>query len=209
MARKPSAASKTTPVRRRLNPWHYIPLVVGLVGIAAGAVALTARSIDQRKPATATEIKELLVATTQRANLSSAVVTSMLDQIKTTPGADKVNPKVVEIIPTEVDAFFAAAMTQPGGLGDALVPVFAQRFTSGEIAELLAFYRSPLGRKLAKEMPLIASQSAPLAQQWTLDHWPELSQRVEAALQRQGITLPQRASTPPPATTSLPEAARR
>lgn len=200
MARTRNVAKTAPPKAKKpfvVAHWRTIVLVLGLAAVAALAVYFTARSLDQKRPARADEIKQLLVVTTQRAALSSAAAASMLDQLKNTPGTDKVNPKVVAIIPAEVDAFFAEAMS--GGLGDALVPVFAQRFTSGEIEELLAFYRSPLGKKLAEQMPVIAEQSAPLAQQWTYDHWGDLSQRVEAALKREGIALPQRPAPLSPA----------
>src|SRR5512138_2992586 len=142
-----------------------IAVVAVLLGTAVAALAFIVRG-ERNRPATAAEIKELLVVTTKGTALSSAATQAMLGQLSANGTA--VDPKAVRIIPAEVDAFFADAMARPGGLGDAMVPVFAERFTSGEIADLLAFYRSPLGRKLSDEMPLIAGKTALLAQQWTL-----------------------------------------
>jgi hypothetical protein len=187
-----------TAAKTRRPPWRLLALAAAmLTAIAAVAFWLNARSLHGRQPATAAAIKELLVATAPRTALSAAAADSMIEQLRATPGA--VDPKVVTLIPAEVDAYFAEAMTRPGGLGEVLVPVFAQRFTAAEVEQLLVFYRSPLGRKLADEMPLIAAQSATLSQQWVMEHWPELSQRVEAALAREGIRLP-------PKTMPLPEA---
>lgn len=42
---------------------------------------------------------------------------------------------------------------------DALVPVYDQYFTEQDLQELIAFYESPVGRKLLKTLPLIAKDS--------------------------------------------------
>jgi len=40
-----------------------------------------------------------------------------------------------------------------------LVPVYGKRFTTDELKELLAFYRSPVGNKMKTEMPQIMKES--------------------------------------------------
>lgn len=186
--------------RRQQLKWSLAVVLVLLVA-AGGSLWFYQHSLAAKQPASADAIRELLEVTTQRTSLSTAAAEAMIEQLRKSPGA--VNPKVVQIIPAEVDAFFADAMR--GGLGDAMVPVFAQRFTNAEVQELLVFYRSPLGRKLAEEMPIVAGLTAGVAQRWTLEHWGELSLRIETALKREGITLP---TKEPPPTTLLPAPAQ-
>ena len=47
---------------------------------------------------------------------------------------------------------------------DAIAGVYAQHFTTEELTQISAFYDSPVGRKMVKEMPVILSESMAVAQ---------------------------------------------
>lgn len=193
--RKPPPSKPARPLSRRAR--IQIGALVGfLLIVVIGSTWLYTRALDAKRPAAVNDIKALLLATTPRTALSKAAADAMVEQLQKSGGVD---PKVVEIIPKEIDAFFLDAMDRPDGLSAAMTPVFAQRFTSAEIAELVTFYTSPLGKKVSEQMPVVAAQTSGIAQQWLLDHWGELSQRVEASLKAQGVTLPSKpAATAPP-----------
>lgn len=58
-------------------------------------------------------------------------------------------------------------------LYEALVPVYQKHFTKGDVDALVAFYSSPTGQKLLKELPEIMSESME-------NMLPVLRQRIEA-----------------------------
>jgi len=47
-----------------------------------------------------------------------------------------------------------------------LVPLYKKHFTHAEVKELISFYESPLGKKLATETPKLSRESMQLGQTW-------------------------------------------
>ncbi len=71
---------------------------------------------------------------------------------------------------------------------DRLVPVYAARYTQEELDTMVAFYRTPAGQKMAKEMTRIQEETNRVGQQW----FQEVSQQVRSDLQAE-----QAKATPP------------
>lgn len=69
-----------------------------------------------------------------------------------------------------------------GELLDLMVPIYARHFTRAEIEELLAFYRTPLGRKLVAELPAITHESTMAGYEWGR----RLGARAAAELEARG-----------------------
>lgn len=55
---------------------------------------------------------------------------------------------------------------KPQDLVDMMVPIYARHFSADEIKQLIAFYESPIGKKMTAEMPAITSESMTAGQQW-------------------------------------------
>ena len=51
-------------------------------------------------------------------------------------------------------------------LTDRMVPIYQRHFSSEDIDGMLAFYRSPLGRKVIAEMPATMAEAMQAGQQW-------------------------------------------
>lgn len=51
-------------------------------------------------------------------------------------------------------------------LVDLLVPVYAAHFTRADVAQLVAFYQTPVGRKLIAETPAITAEAMAVGQAW-------------------------------------------
>ena len=70
-----------------------------------------------------------------------------------------------------------------------VVPVYEKHFSPAEINDLLAFYRTPTGRKAIAAMPAVMGESVAIGQSWGRALAPEMNRRVRAALKREGIEL--------------------
>jgi hypothetical protein len=57
--------------------------------------------------------------------------------------------------------------------------MYASRFSESEVGELLAFYRSPIGKRMALEGPSLAADCAALGQTAVLKQLPELQALLE------------------------------
>ena len=64
--------------------------------------------------------------------------------------------------------------------------LYAERFTEQELKDTLAFYKSPLGRKLLVEEPSILDQSMRNAQSWADRLSQEVIGKIRAEMKRRG-----------------------
>jgi uncharacterized protein len=64
--------------------------------------------------------------------------------------------------------------------------IYASRFTEQELKDTLAFYRSPLGRKLLVEEPAILDQSMRNAQNWANRLSEEVIIKIRTEMKKRG-----------------------
>lgn len=64
--------------------------------------------------------------------------------------------------------------------------LYASRFTEQELKDALAFYKSPLGRKLLVEEPTILDQSMKNAQTWANRLSEEIIGKIRAEMKKRG-----------------------
>jgi uncharacterized protein len=74
-------------------------------------------------------------------------------------------------------------------LNNEVAKVYASRFTEKEIKDLLAFYQSPLGRKLITEEPKALDQSMTYAQDWARRLSDEVVVKMRAEMKKLGHDL--------------------
>lgn len=67
--------------------------------------------------------------------------------------------------------------------------MYAQRFTEQEIKDTLAFYNSPLGKKLIAQEPAFVDQSLQYAQAWANKLSEEVIGKFRAAMKKRGYDL--------------------
>ncbi|HET7232728.1 MAG TPA: DUF2059 domain-containing protein [Longimicrobium sp.] len=67
-----------------------------------------------------------------------------------------------------------------------LVRVYALTYTEDEMRQLMAFYQTPLGRRLLETTPEIAARSAEATQRRLMEHMPELRQQIMQQMQGGG-----------------------
>jgi len=96
-------------------------------------------------------------------------------------------------LPADFKTRFVAAMLEAVPYDETLEwgsEVYAQRFTVAELKELIAFYKSPLGQKVAAKVPEIMGEIG--KRMATL-----LPQRMMPAMRKHGL-IPERAAQPVP-----------
>lgn len=64
--------------------------------------------------------------------------------------------------------------------------LYASRFTEQELKDILAFYKSPLGRKLIVEEPAILDQSMKNAQTWAENLSQEVIAKMRTEMKKRG-----------------------
>jgi uncharacterized protein len=89
------------------------------------------------------------------------------------------------MMPTIVDAFapYYNAMV------DDVATVYANNFTVGELHEIEAFYRQPVGQKLLEKTPALTQQSNQVGQEASRKAAEDLRMRLTEALRQKGHKL--------------------
>ncbi len=117
----------------------------------------------------ATELTRMTVSPENYDKMLQEMVNSMLPMMP--PGDPSIGPKLVkvmkDVIPYEEMVVWNAE-------------IYASRFTAGELTELIKFYKTPLGKKLAKALPEITGEAGRKAAQ-------VMPQRLPAAMQKHGL----------------------
>src|SRR5215216_6512861 len=67
--------------------------------------------------------------------------------------------------------------------------LYAQRFTEAEMKEIIAFFRSPTGKKFASEEPLVIEQGLQQAETWAKNMSEEVMTRFRAEMKKKGHDL--------------------
>jgi len=111
------------------------------------------RPID---PATAATVRRLL-------DLTGAAKLALQNMEALLPAQRAANPQIPAAF---WDAFLAHARRDIPQLVDSLIPIYAGHFTKAELDQLVRFYESPIGRRLAEQQPLILQESVQVGQRW-------------------------------------------
>jgi uncharacterized protein len=155
-----------------------LPRLVVLVAVGSlGLVPGFARSQTPQRVELATEV---LRAMDLEKAMQAGVAASFDAQIQQ-------NPLMAPFRPT-MEAFTTKYLTWEA-IGPEMAKLYATHFTEPELRELLAFYRSPIGRKMVGEQGTLTAEGARIAQAALQPHLPELQAAIQqraAELQRSG-----------------------
>jgi hypothetical protein len=103
------------------------------------------------------------------------------------------------------DALLAKA-DSAGGLVEQVTMVYQNAFTAPEISELVKFYQSATGKKMLANQAKVNGETFQAAMKWADTLATEVDQRVDAALKKEGLKLPEPPKAAPAASGAQPPA---
>ncbi len=163
-----------------------------LLVVSAFALAAISAHADELTAAKRAQIKTLLEITGVKAipeQIANNTVQSWV------PGIKQLDPKFPDKGFTVIrDAFLAGLNTKidgGGGLIEQVTIVYHNQFTGSEIADLLKFYQSTLGKKLLSSQAKVNGETFQTAMKWADSMSADLDQRIDAALKKEGLKLPE------------------
>jgi uncharacterized protein len=157
-----------------------VVLALGLATAAVGAQA------QQPSPAALASARELMDLKGVQ-NLVTPVVVGVIEQTKgvilqTNPGLTKDLDEVAAQLRNEYQPRTAEITNE-------ILQLYAQRFSEQELKELVAFYKSPTGKKMLAEEPRILDVTYARLQQWASRLQDEVAVRVRAEMKKRGHNL--------------------
>jgi uncharacterized protein len=163
-----------------------------LLVVATLALFATTAHADELTAAKRAQIKTLLDITGVKAipeQIANNTVQSWI------PGIKQLDPKFPDKGFTIIRDTFVAGLNAKvdggGGLIEQVTMVYHNQFTAPEIADLLKFYQSTLGKKLLANQAKVNGETFQTAMKWADSMSADLDQRIDAALKKEGFKLPE------------------
>lgn len=144
---------------------------LSIVGIFIFLLSWTASA--QQNTAYDNDIRTLLTVNKTKESMQETIP-MMIEQFK------KMRPD----IPAKVWSSLQKEMKGEGlkDLIERMIPMYKKHFTHTEVKELITFYKSPIGSKLAEKTPIMTQESFGIGQEWG----QELGKKMAIKLKRQG-----------------------
>lgn len=129
-----------------------------------------------------------LLQVTGMSNVLGQMITGMSSNVASAIKQQKPDmpDKVVTILTEEI---LAGLNDNQGSLIANIAVLYEKYFTAAEIRELIAFYKTPIGRKALSTLPQITSESMQIGQQWAQSVMPQIIERAKARLAEEGYQL--------------------
>jgi hypothetical protein len=164
------------------------PLRLALAGLAAMLMLACAPSARAQQPsansiAMANEILDIKGSM----NLFAPLIPGVVEQSKNT--LLQMNPNMFKDLTEVADALRKEYAPRLTALRQDIVKIYAARFTEQELKDTLAFYKSPVGKKLLSEEPAFVERSMSAAQDWAVKLNEEALQRFRAEMRKRGHAL--------------------
>jgi hypothetical protein len=99
-------------------------------------------------------------------------------------GAPDMPPRAFEIVAETVEEIFEEGSEQ---LFEQLIPLYAKYYSEADIDALIAFYRTPTGRKVIETMPALTQESMQIGGGWAQALIPKAQETIHARFASEGL----------------------
>jgi uncharacterized protein len=167
------------------NPVARTSCVVILVLGLAFAVRVGGADAQQQQPsATAIATAKELITVKGATALWDPLVPGVIEQAKSV--FVQANPTLLKELNEVALKLRAEYAPRSAEVVNDVAKIYASRFTEQELKDTLAFYKSPLGKKLLVEEPSILDQSMRNAQSWADRLSQEVIGKIRNEMKRRG-----------------------
>jgi uncharacterized protein len=165
--------------------------IIAVCALSHWAYAQQAASAGELTAAKRADIKTLLEVTGIRAipdQLATSSVQSMVG------GVRQLDPKFPDkgfvVMRDAMKTVLDKKVDVAGGLIEQVTLVYHNAFTAAEIAEMVKFYQSPVGKKLTGLQSRVNSETIQTAMRWADSLAVESDNAMDTALKKENIKLP-------------------
>jgi hypothetical protein len=157
-------------------------LGASILGLALAASIGTA--VAQQPSASAMATAKELITVKGATSLYDPLVPGVIEQAKSV--FMQANPMLVKDLNEVAAKLRAEYAPRSAEVVNEVAKLYALRFTEQELKDVLAFYKSPLGRKMLKEEPEILDQSMTNAQTWANRLSEEIFIKIRVEMKKRG-----------------------
>jgi hypothetical protein len=160
-----------------------------VIFVCVACLALpTAARAEEPDPAAVAKAKEVMAAA-HSDRMADQVITMMekpLSQL-----IESANPgRAKEVTDLLHDRFIPAMRERLPEFTDLAARVYAKHFTVADLEQLIAFYNSPIGKKLLAEQGAMLAEMGQLGQAWGRNVATEVMRKLAPEFQKRGLAMP-------------------
>jgi hypothetical protein len=160
--------------------------LIGALALGCIVMAGAARAQQAPSPGALAAAKEL-VALKGGAAMFDPLIPGVIESVKnqfipTNPQLTKPLTDVAAVLHKE----YAAKRSE---ILDLVSQIYAKHFTEAELKDIVAFYKTPAGKKMVAQEPAAIKDSLDAAQQWANDFSDTVLQRFRTEMQKKGFKL--------------------
>jgi len=160
------------------------PCAVTLALGLAVALGIGAADAQQQPSASAIAAAKEVITAKGAATLYSPLVSGVIEKTKSV--FLQINPMLGKDLNEVAAKLHAEYASRSAEIVNDVAKLYASRFTEQELKDILAFYKSPLGRKLIVEEPAILDQSMKNAQVWAENFSQEVIAKMRTEMKKRG-----------------------
>ena len=153
------------------------------LSVATTALAQEAKPVD---PAALAQAR-ILFERSNAAELGQQMAKAVEDQQRA--ALERFNPARAAQIGEMVDLMRAEFAKYMPALEEAIITLYAQRFTADELAQIIAFNDTPVGRKMVREMPAILAETMSVAQTMALKAATDVMIKLRPEFEKRNLKL--------------------
>jgi uncharacterized protein len=142
---------------------------------------------DDMTPAKRADIRALLQASGGPNIPQQFAAMASLDIIQKIRHRPDFTPKVGQAIQEEMLGVFNEGMSPTGALSEKIEQVYGKHYTHQEIKDLLAFFRSPIGRKYVGTSVNVSRDVLAAGRAWSESVAPAIQSRLRTRLKKEGF----------------------
>jgi hypothetical protein len=96
-------------------------------------------------------------------------------------------PRVAVIAQEVASETFGSLFADEKRLVDLYVPIYKRHFSQEELDEIIRFYRTPVGEKTIRVMPMVVQEFMQATQPWVQEATPRFTQELQRRLEAEGL----------------------
>ena len=164
----------------------FAALRAGVVGVAL--LALPNVGFAQKAPTPAAiEVAKEIVTIKGGDNMFGSLIPNIVEQGKSM--FEQQNPAMGKDLTTVAAKLRTDLAPRMSEVNDEIAKSYAAHFSESELKEMLAFYKSPVGRKMITEEPKALAQAVNFAQAWSQKFSEEVLNKYRVEMKKLGHDL--------------------
>ena len=161
-------------------------LIILLTWLFASSVAAAGQVDSQKKNLIEELLQQIGNSSAQVSRqFSNLFITQMEQSLKRTN--PNIAPKAFRIMEEEINAVIHDELLSGNKFSEMMYPIYAKKFSTEELQQMIDFNNTPLGKKMIKVMPQITREAMLVGQAYGKKLAPQIKDRVIKRFEKEGI----------------------